>query len=167
MLRAKDIMSSNVASIRGSATVAEAVQLMKDRGLWALMVSPCAADLSVGIVTKDDIVYKVATLGHNPEAVRVSEIMTKPCITVQPEMSIDYVARLFASTPLLYAPVIGNEPLGIISLRDIKATLCVEQSKRMSLVDELETTREQGSTISEARGNPSKTVRQECIQVLQ
>ncbi len=40
MLRAKDIMTKEVVTISGSATVAEAVKLMKDKGLRALIVHP-------------------------------------------------------------------------------------------------------------------------------
>ncbi|NER82401.1 MAG: CBS domain-containing protein, partial [Leptolyngbya sp. SIO1D8] len=40
MMKAADIMTQNVVTIRGSATVAEAVKLMKDKGLRALIVEP-------------------------------------------------------------------------------------------------------------------------------
>ncbi|MGK7892171.1 MAG: CBS domain-containing protein, partial [Xenococcus sp. (in: cyanobacteria)] len=40
MLQVKDIMTTEVITISGSATVAEAVKLMKDKGLRALIVEP-------------------------------------------------------------------------------------------------------------------------------
>ncbi len=40
MMRAEDIMTKEVVTISGSATVAEAVKLMKDKGLRALIVHP-------------------------------------------------------------------------------------------------------------------------------
>ena len=167
MLKVKDIMSRKVSSIRGSATVAEAIQLMNYKKSWALIVERRTGDRTVGIVTKDDIIHKVAALGHNPKTMRVYEIMTRPRVTVQPEMDIESLARLFASTPILCAPVIGDEPLGIISVGDIKATLCVEQSRRTVFKDELKATRKEASDIPDASGRPSKNVRLDCIPVLQ
>ncbi|MDJ0602094.1 MAG: CBS domain-containing protein, partial [Crocosphaera sp.] len=40
MMKAQDIMTPTVVTIRGSATVAEAVKLMKEKGLRALIVEP-------------------------------------------------------------------------------------------------------------------------------
>jgi len=71
-----------------------------------------------GIVTETDIVYKVAAFGKIPERYG-SEVMTKPCIVVNPDLRVEYVARLFAQNGLLGAPVIQGELLGIISVTDI------------------------------------------------
>ena len=40
MIKAEDIMTTEVVTIRGSATVAEAVDLMKYKGLRSLIVEP-------------------------------------------------------------------------------------------------------------------------------
>ena len=156
MLKVKDIMSRNVASIQGSDTVAEAIQLMKYKKMWALIVERRTGDRTVGIVTKDDIVYKVVACGRNPITMRVYEIMTRPCVTVQPEMDIECVARLFASNPIHFAPVIAREPLGIVSASDIKAALCLEQSRRMVLEGELKATRNGTNDILDDGGSPQQ-----------
>jgi CBS domain-containing protein len=61
----------------------------------------------------------VAAFGKDPKKVRVYEIMTKPCISVNPDLGIEYVARLFANTGIRRAPVIQDTLLGIISVTDI------------------------------------------------
>lgn len=119
MMRAEEIMTKEVVTITGSATVAEAVKLMKDKGLRALIVQPRYENDPYGIVTETDIVYKVAAYGHDPKKMRVYEIMTKPCITVNPELGAEYVARLFANTGIRRVPVIKGKLLGIISISDI------------------------------------------------
>jgi CBS domain-containing protein len=119
MMKAEQIMTKEVVTIRGSATVAEAVVLMKEKGLRALVVERRSEDDPYGIVTETDIVYKVAAFGRDPKKMRVYEIMTKPCITVNPELGAEYVARLFASTRIRRAPVIKGELLGVISISDI------------------------------------------------
>lgn len=119
MMKAEDIMTKNVVTIRGAATVAEAVNLMKQKGLRALIVERRHDQDAYGMVTETDIVYNVAAYGKDPKQVRVYEIMTKPCIVVNPDLGVEYVARLFANTGIRRAPVIKGELLGIISVTDI------------------------------------------------
>lgn len=70
MMKAKEIMTKEVFTIRGSATVAEAVALMKDKKLRALVVERRSEDDPYGIVSETDIVYKVAAYGHDPKKMR-------------------------------------------------------------------------------------------------
>ncbi len=56
MMKAEDIMTKDVVTIRGSATVAEAVGLMKEKGLRALVVNRRYDNDAYGIiVTETDI----------------------------------------------------------------------------------------------------------------
>ncbi len=119
MMQAREIMTKSVVTISGSATVAEAVKTMKEKGLRALIVERRSDCDPYGIVTETDIVYKVAAFGHDPKQMRVYEIMTKPCVTVNPDLGVEYVARLFATTRIRRAPVVKGELLGIVSTSDI------------------------------------------------
>jgi CBS domain-containing protein len=119
MLKVKDIMTTEVVTIQGSATVAEAVALMKEKKLRDLVVAPRSEEDAYGIITEADVVYKVAAYDRNPEVVQVHEIMTKPCIVVNPDLSVEHVARLFAHYHLHRAPVIKGKLLGIVSVTDI------------------------------------------------
>jgi CBS domain-containing protein len=119
MMKAEEIMTRDVVTIRGSATVSEAVALMKERGLRALVVEPRSETDPYGMVTETDIVYKVVAYGLDPKQMRVYEIMTKPCVVVNPELGVEYVARLFAQTRIRRAPVIKGGLLGILSVSDI------------------------------------------------
>ncbi|BAZ51920.1 hypothetical protein NIES4103_45790 [Nostoc sp. NIES-4103] len=118
-MRAKQIMTQDVATIRGCATVAEAVKLLRLKELRALIVEPRNSGDAYGIVTEMDIVGKVVAYGKDPQEVHVYEIMSKPCIVVDPDLDVEYVARLFANTGVWRAPVIRGELLGIISVTDI------------------------------------------------
>lgn len=129
-MKAEEIMTKDVVSISGLATVAEAVDLMKDKGLRALIVERRNDNDPYGIVTETDIIYKVAAYGKDPKEIRVYEIMTKPCIVVNPELGVEYVARLFANTRTRRAPVVKGKLLGIISISDIlKKSDFVEKPK--------------------------------------
>lgn len=119
MLKAKDVMTTDVITIQGSATVAEAVELMKTKGVRALIVERRNEEDAYGIVTETDVVYKVMAYGKDPATVHVHEIMTKPCIVVNPDLGVEYIARLFANTGIRRAPVIKDKLLGIVSATDL------------------------------------------------
>jgi CBS domain-containing protein len=157
MMKAEEIMTTEVVTVRGSATIAEAVALMKDKGLRALVVEPRTETDPYGIVTETDIIYKVAAYGHDPKKMRVYEIMTKPCIVVNPELGVEYVARLFANTRIRRAPVIKGKLLGIISISDIlNKSDFVEKPKQLFLEDKIEAAREDARRICQAKGATSK-----------
>jgi len=156
MLSAKDIMTANVITIGGSATVAEAVKIMKDKGLRALIVDRRSDGDPYGIVTETDIVYKVAAFGHDPKTMRVYEIMTKPCVNVNPNLGVEYVARLFANTRIRRAPVVEGQLLGVISISDIlKKGDFVEKPKQLYIEDRLDVAREEAREICATKGATS------------
>lgn len=120
MKKAADVMTQTVVTIKGFATVAEAVALMKEKDLRALVVEKRIDNDAYAMVTESDIIYKVAAYGKDPKQIRVYEIMTKPCVSVPPDLGVEYVARLFANLKLHRAPVVSDQGLqGIISLGDI------------------------------------------------
>ena len=118
-MKASDIMTKEVLMIYGLATVAEAIAMMQNKKLRSLIVEPSDDSNDYGIVTETDIVYLVTARELDPEQVKVREIMTKPCIVVDPDFSIADVAKLFAETGIQKAPVIKDQLLGIISTTDI------------------------------------------------
>ncbi|WP_198525092.1 CBS domain-containing protein [Kamptonema formosum] len=165
-MKAKDIMTEDVATIRGSATVAEAVRLMKLKELRALVVEPRNENDAYGIVTETDIVYKVAAYGKDPKDVRVCEIMTKPCIVVNPDLAVEYVARLFANTGIRRAPVIQGDLLGIISVTDILTKSdFTENPKLLFLEKELQKAISNARSLSASQGTNSKEAAEAWDQV--
>ena len=88
MLKASDIMTREVVTIKGFYTVDQAVRLMREKQVHALIVDRRTETDAYGIISDADIVYEVAAYGLDPKRVRVYEIMTKPCITVAPGLVI-------------------------------------------------------------------------------
>ena len=156
-MKAKDIMTLNVATVRSSATVAEAVKLMRLKQLRSLIVEPRTSDDAYGIVTETDIGAKVIASGKDPKEVRIYEIMSKPCIVVNPDLDVEYVARLFASTGIWRAPVIQGEILGIVSITDIITKSNIfEKPKLTHLLAELEKAVSKARSVSTSKGIESK-----------
>lgn len=119
MLKARDIMTSRVVTIQSLASVAEALELMRKNKVHELVVDHSSPDDAYGVVTDEDVVYNVIAEGEDPAAVQVYEVMMKPCVVVNPDLSVEYVAKLFANVGIRCAPVIQEKLLGIISVSDI------------------------------------------------
>ena len=120
MTKARDIMTTEVVTVAGSATVAEAVRLMKETGVRALIVDRRDESDAYGIVTQRDVVYSVMAERKDPTDVKIHEIMTKPLVVVNPDLDVVYVARLMAQKGLSRAPVLYEQKLqGVISVTDI------------------------------------------------
>ncbi len=119
-IRVRDVMNSPVETINGNATVKEAAEKMIQTGYRGLIVERVSQDDAYGIITVQDIVYKVVAKGMPLEKVKVLEVMTKPCIVVPDYYDIKYAAKLMAMTKLRRLPVVANDELvGIITLKDL------------------------------------------------
>ena len=124
MLAAKDIMTTNVVTIDANASVAEALERLRESGVRCLIVQKRLDTDSYGAITQRDIAYKVIAEGLDPALVTVAEVMTRPLVSVGPDMSVQDVARLLRQTRLSRLPVISEGALqGIVSVSDIVAAV--------------------------------------------
>ncbi|GAH66423.1 unnamed protein product [marine sediment metagenome] len=118
--KAADVMTKNVVYIEGNETVANAIGLMKEKGISSLVVNRRGPEDTWGIMTRKDVVSKVVSPGRDPYEVHVFEIMTKPLVMVSPGLELKYCARLFNQTGIRRAPVFdGKEIVGILSNTNI------------------------------------------------
>ncbi|MFN5514467.1 MAG: CBS domain-containing protein [Cyanobacteriota bacterium] len=166
-MKAQDIMTTPVVTIRGSATVAEAAQKLKENGLRALIVERRHPEDAYGIVTETDIVCKVAAYGADPKITKVYEIMTKPCVVVNPELQVEYVARLFAQTRIHCAPVIRGDLLGIVTVGDIlNRGDFIERPKAPLLEEQLQTALANARRLS-AEQSPDSAAAWDIVEEIQ
>jgi CBS domain-containing protein len=135
-MKASEIMTRNVVTIRGSASVARAIKIMKEKKISTLIVERRHPEDAYGIITESDITNQILAFGHNPQEIRVYEIMTKPCISVNPDLGVEYVARLFANCHISSAPVIDKELIGIISQRDLLEKNDFDRPSYLNLLEE-------------------------------
>ena len=120
ILQGKDVMRRNVVTIDGMATVHEAIAKMRSENVTSLIVNKRDPSDAWAIVTITDLVREIIAPGRPPDDTNVYEIMTKPVITVPPDMDIRYVARLLYRVGVRRAPVEAQgELLGMISLSDL------------------------------------------------
>jgi len=112
----RQIMRAEVTEVDGSIDVMEAMRIMKKVGATSLIVKRRNEHDEFGMVLFSDIAKKVIAKDRAPERVNVFEIMSKPVVSVRPDMSIRHCARLFEQFSISHAPVIENDQvIGIIS----------------------------------------------------
>lgn len=170
MMKARDIMTEEVVKIKGSATIAAAVALMKEKNIRCLIVDRRRDGDAYGIITETDIVKQVAAFGKDPQEVRVYEIMTKPCVVVNPDLGVEYVARLFSQVNIHHAPVLQEELLGLISTSDIlRKSDFVEKPKEKILAAEIENAIAKARQTCEIKGrtSPECAVAWDVVEELQ
>ncbi len=116
VIRVRDVMKSDFGTVDGVSTISDALKRMKLLKTSILVVNKRHDDDEFGLVTAGDIARHVLAHDRNPDRVNVYEIMTKPVISVHPEMDIRYCSRLFANYDLVRAPVIdGRNVIGTVS----------------------------------------------------
>ena len=106
IVRVADVMERDYLIVEGTATVAEALALLRERNGHFLIVAKRQEDDEFGMVMVADIAKQVLAVNRSPERTNVYEIMSKPVLSVKPEMDIRYCARLFDRFGISAAPVI-------------------------------------------------------------
>lgn len=120
MMTADDVMTRNVVSIHPNAMIAEAIQLMREQEVSSLLVEPRTDMDTHGFLSRRDIVEKVVAQGRDPEECLVSDIMSKPLITVPPDCDIQDCAVLMENAGIRRVLVFdGQRIVGIVSNSDI------------------------------------------------
>ena len=120
-IKVGDIMAVEFPSIDGLATVAEAMALMKQRGVDALVVNRRDATDEAGLVLLSDIAGEVIGRNRAPERVNVYEIMNKPALTLPADMLARYAVRLLTRFQVSYAVVVDPDrnPVGLVTVRNL------------------------------------------------
>ena len=137
--KAKDVMTKDFVCIDGSATVAEAVRIMREERVTSLIVNRRTPEDAWGIVTQKDVVTKVVDPGKRVHEVHVHEIMSKPLVTVAPGLALKYCARLLRMTGIRRAPVFdGKAIVGTLSNTDIFNAIQDESHLIAGILDDAE-----------------------------
>ncbi|KHA59974.1 CBS domain protein [Vibrio variabilis] len=119
-IRVRDVMANNYVMIDGLRTVSEGIDLAREHRVKALVVNKRNDDDEYGLVLMNDIAKKVLAKNRSPERTNLYEIMTKPALSVSPDMNVKYCARLFERFGISRAPVIDNgEVIGMVSYNNI------------------------------------------------
>lgn len=118
---------TNVWTINPDATVFEAIRLMSDKNIGAVLV--LEGDKLVGIVSERDYTRKVALRGKTSKELKVRDILSEELIHVAPKHSVEDCLRLMTEHRVRHLPVLeGNTIAGIVSIGDLVNWIISAQS---------------------------------------
>ena len=124
VLRGKQ--SQTVYTISPTASVYDALVLMADKGIGALLVMESGQ--VVGIVTERDYARKIALMSRLSRETEVREIMTTAVMYVRPTQTSDKCMALMTENRLRHLPVMDDgKLLGMISIGDLVKGIISEQ----------------------------------------
>ena len=109
--------SEQLWSISPDATVFEAIQLMADHNIGAVLVMQ--GDALIGVLTERDYTRKVMLKGKSSRDTRVREVLTAPLVVRRADRVEDCM-KLMTSQRVRHLPVVeGERVIGIVSIGDL------------------------------------------------
>jgi len=122
--------SSAIHSIEPEKPVLDAIRLMADKHVGALLVM--RGDELIGIVSERDYARKVILKGRSSADTAVSEIMSAPVIGVAPGDSAHRCMRLMTDMRIRHLPVVDDtKVVGMLSIGDLVKAVIDEQAAEL------------------------------------
>jgi CBS domain-containing protein len=117
---------SDIIAVPDSTTVRDAVAKMAEANVGCLLVE--TNDKAIGIFTERDLLRRVVGEGKNPDSTMISEVMSSPVSSCKPSDDVEECFKILSSKNFRHLLVLDNEePVGVISLRDVSLVLNKEE----------------------------------------
>ena len=136
MANARDLIKnknvSQILSISPDASVLEAIKMMAEHNVGAVLVES-VADKVQGIMTERDVIIKLEAKDRSAATTKVRELMTDKVLYVESTQSVEECMELMNAKGIRHLPVYENgDLLGLISIRDVLREVIAEQKTMIS-----------------------------------
>jgi CBS domain-containing protein len=121
-MQVKEVMTADPTCCISETGLQEVAQMMVDHDCGEIpVVENKQTKIPIGVITDRDIVCRTVARGLNPLDLTVADYMSKPCVTVTPEMSIEECSRILEENKIRRVPVVDADGscCGIVALADI------------------------------------------------
>ncbi len=119
-----------VYTVTKSATVAEAVREMNEKGIGALVVLDSGKP--VGMFTERDVLRRVVDADKDPAVTRVSSVMSRGVATIGPDTHVADAMNLMTQRRFRHLPVVENGQLvGMVSIGDLMRWVTLHQEQEI------------------------------------
>jgi CBS domain-containing protein len=127
---------NEVSTISQERTVADAIALLKERGIGALVVTGATAPL-VGMFSERDVVRALATSGEQALEQKVADLMSGDVVTCTSATDLNDLMTTMTERRFRHVPVVEDERLiGLVSIGDVvKARLDELEHDKRDLLD--------------------------------
>jgi CBS domain-containing protein len=114
----KVIEQQEIIAVAPATPIIEAVRLMKERHVGALMV--VESDRLVGILSERDVVFRVVAEERDAKSTRVADVMTANPETIRPEKPFGHALHMMCEGGFRHVPVVDAQgrAVGMVSARD-------------------------------------------------
>lgn len=124
-----------VWSVGPDESVLQAIRLMADKGIGALVV--IAGERLVGIVSERDYARKVVLQGKSSKDTPVRDIMTSSVVSVGPDHTVDDCMKIVTTKRIRHLPVVlGEQVVGVISIGDLVRRVISTQGETIQYLQE-------------------------------
>lgn len=122
-----DYKGTTVWTISPDASVFEAIQMMSDKNVGAILVTE--RDKLIGIISERDYTRKVALKGKSSKELHVRDIIPDRILSVTPQHTVEECMRLMTEQRVRHLPVLeGDHMGGIVSIGDLVNWIISAQS---------------------------------------
>ena len=136
-MKVSDILQtkgSNIYSITSGVSVYDALKVMGEKNIGALLVMEDGNLL--GIISERDYARKIILKGKTSHETLVKEIMTEKVITVSLDDNIEKCMELMSERKVRHLPVMKDDKVtGVISITDVVTAIIESQKETMSLMN--------------------------------
>jgi CBS domain-containing protein len=121
---------SRVVSLAGDAPVLEAIRLMAEHHIGAVLVM--RGDQLVGIASERDYARKVILQGKSSADTPLAEIMSSPVTCVEPRESVPRCMAIMTEQHIRHLPVVEDgQVIGIVSIGDLVKDVIADQEQEI------------------------------------
>lgn len=122
------VKGQDVWTIAPDATVYEAVKLMAEKDVGALVV--VEKEKLVGVISERDYSRKVILRGRSSVGTPIRDIMTPKVLSGRPEQTIKECMELMTSIRIRHLPILAdNQLIGMVSIGDVVRAVLSEENK--------------------------------------
>jgi CBS domain-containing protein len=120
----------HVYTVEKTATVAEAVREMNEKGVGALLVMESRRP--AGIFTERDVLRRVVDADKDPALLRVAEVMTRHLVMIAPNFRVEEAMELMTARRFRHLPVVEEgEVVGMLSSGDLMRWVTMDQEEHI------------------------------------
>lgn len=128
------MMTEDVTSLPGNASVMDAAKFMTDMNVGSVIVMDGSRPM--GILTDRDVMIRAIVEGRDPNTTAIRDIMVSPVATVSEDRDILDVTHLMSEKKIRRCPVVNSDGMlvGMIALDDILVSLGKEMQDIASVL---------------------------------